>query len=110
MLVAGSTGIGKSTLIRQIVRQALDNDWLVYLIHPKDGVDYLQFLPRLAEPVKELPQDALPVLEALWVNHRERLNMLKEAGVSSLREAYQRGMLLEEKPILLVVDELAIFT
>ena len=35
--------------------------------------------------------------------------MLKEAGVSSLREAYQRGMCLEEKPICLVVDELAIF-
>ncbi|MCL6489136.1 MAG: DUF87 domain-containing protein [Alicyclobacillus mali] len=110
LLVAGSTGSGKSTLIRQIMKQALNADWTVYLIDPKGGVDYLELLPRLAEPVKELPQDALPVMEALWAKHRERLNMLKEAGVSSLREAYRRGLLFDEKLILLVVDELAIFS
>ncbi|AEJ42323.1 FtsK/SpoI [Alicyclobacillus acidocaldarius subsp. acidocaldarius Tc-4-1] len=110
LLVAGSTGSGKSTLIRLIMQQALDRDWLVYLIDPKGGVDYLELLTWLAEPMKEFPQDALPLLETLWAKHRERLTKLKEAGVSSLREAHQQGLLLEEKPILLVVDELSIFS
>ncbi|AEJ42347.1 FtsK/SpoIIIE domain-containing protein [Alicyclobacillus acidocaldarius] len=109
LLIAGSTGSGKSTLIRQIMTQALEGGWLVYLVDPK-GVDYLGLLPRLAEPMKEFPQDALPLLETLWAKHRERLTKLKEAGVSSLREAHQQGLLLEEKPILLVVDELSIFS
>ncbi|WP_304459278.1 FtsK/SpoIIIE domain-containing protein [Alicyclobacillus sendaiensis] len=110
LLIAGSTGSGKSTLIRQILTQALEGGWLVYLVDPKGGVDYLELLPRLAEPMKEFPQDALPLLEALWATHRERLTKLKEAGASSLREAQERGFLLEEKPILLIVDELSIFT
>uniref|UniRef100_UPI0026F458D2 FtsK/SpoIIIE domain-containing protein n=1 Tax=Alicyclobacillus sendaiensis TaxID=192387 RepID=UPI0026F458D2 len=110
LLIAGSTGSGKSTLIRQIMAQALERGWLVYLVDPKGGVDYLELLPRLAEPMKEFPQDALPLLETLWTTHRERLTKLKEVGTSSLREAYQQELLLEEKPILLVVDELAIFS
>ncbi|AEJ42333.1 FtsK/SpoIIIE domain-containing protein [Alicyclobacillus acidocaldarius] len=110
LLIAGSTGSGKSTLIRLIMTQALEGGWLVYLVDPKGGVDYLELLPRLAEPMKEFPQDALPLLEALWATHRERLTKLKEAGVSSLREAHERGFLLEQKPSLLVVDELSIFT
>jgi S-DNA-T family DNA segregation ATPase FtsK/SpoIIIE len=82
---------------------------VVYLIDPKSGVDYLDLESRLADRIPETPNEALPLLEAMYEVHCQRLALLKAQGFSSLYEAHSQDKLVDVPWILLAIDEMAVF-
>lgn len=109
VLFAGSTGSGKSTIIRLIVAMLLATDFDVYLIDPKQGLDFNFALSSLASPLASNAEEALPILDHLWDEHLHRTQLLRDSGYSSLHEAHEHGELLDVWDKFLICDELAVF-
>ncbi len=102
MLVAGSTGMGKSYFIRQMVLNLLENtpNLHVYAIDLKEGISMRPFkdLPNTVV-VKELPE-AYALLKKIRAEMKSRFKILEEneAEVIDFKKH-------KKDPILLVVDE-----
>lgn len=132
LLVAGSTGSGKSVCINTIITSILFNahpkDVQFVLIDPKRlelsvyaplKHHYLTYLEGLNEYVATNPTNAIAVLRGLEVVMEKRYELLAGAGVRNIEEYNERikdGLLppgeddQEEKPLpylILVIDELA---
>lgn len=110
VVFAGSTGSGKSTIIRLIMAMLLAADFDIFLIDPKQGLDFSFALSSLALPLASNAEEALPILDQLWDEHLRRTQLLRDVGYSSLHEAHEHGELLDVWDKFLICDELAVFS
>jgi S-DNA-T family DNA segregation ATPase FtsK/SpoIIIE len=113
-LIAGSTGSGKSVLMRNIIlaiaatntpRQAR-----IVLVDPKQGVDYFQFerLPHLDGALIVDPEDALGRLQRLVTEMDARYRKLRAARAQDLDSFNEKASEEDRLPVIWVVhDEFA---
>ncbi|MCB0411298.1 MAG: hypothetical protein KDD22_02160 [Bdellovibrionales bacterium] len=102
LLVAGTTGMGKSYFLRQMVLNLLENtpNLQVFAIDLKEGITMRPFkdLPNV-KVVKEL-SEASEVLEKIRDEMKERFKVLEKEGAEVIDpEKHKRD------PILVVIDE-----
>lgn len=112
ILVAGSTGMGKSTFINNIVCTiARRNDPAhvqFYMVDLKGGVELAQYetLPHLARPIITDPGEALAVLDELLAEVERRMNLIK--GTARNIDSWNRWKRADYVPhLVVVVDEMA---
>jgi S-DNA-T family DNA segregation ATPase FtsK/SpoIIIE len=113
-LIAGTTGSGKSVLMQNLLldicRTNSSQRASIYLIDPKKGVDYQQFLklPHLREGIITEQGRAQEVLASLVQQMDQRYDLLFKAGVNNLLDYNKKVPISERLPILwLVHDEFA---
>lgn len=82
----------------------------IFLIDPKQGLDFSFALSSLALPLASNAEEALPILDQLWDEHLRRTQLLRDVGYSSLHEAHEHGELLDVWDKFLICDELAVFS
>jgi S-DNA-T family DNA segregation ATPase FtsK/SpoIIIE len=109
ILTAGATGAGKSSLVRWMMAVLVRAGYPVYLVDPKNAVDFFFAVDLLAGPVATNAEQAIPVLDKLWAEHEQRTKQLREVRCASLTEAHAIGKLLDLTQIFCFVDELAVF-
>jgi hypothetical protein len=112
ILVAGSTGMGKSTFVNNVVCTiARRNDPArikFYMVDLKGGVELAQYekLPHMARPIITDPAEVLQVLDELLAEVDRRMNLIK--GHARNIDSYNRWKRSDYVPhLVLVVDELA---
>ena len=115
MLIAGSTGSGKSvavnTIIASLLYKFLPTELRFLMIDPKmveltpyDGI------PHLLQPVVTNPNDAAGVLMGAVAHMERRYKMMSKIGAKTIDQYNEkaRNMDLPEMPIIIIViDELA---
>lgn len=106
--ISGITGSGKSSLLRNVMAFMAVKGFQLYLVDPKMAIDYQPIVPYLSELATD-SESSLPLIEQLWELHNARLNLLLQAGYTSLEEAHRHGELLSEPFVALVVEEFMIF-
>lgn len=115
-LIAGSTGSGKTGLLRSIIHQAVLKRYNVTVFDFKGGGDYAS-VEKEARKYRDLekgygsfivsdPEEARQLLLGLTIEVKSRLATFKETGISNITEynTSGRGFFL---PWLLVIDEAA---
>lgn len=114
LLIAGSTGSGKSVSLNCIISSMLTvcspKELQFYMIDPK-GVELTHYsgIPHMEQPMVTNPHYARSLLEDLVREMRDRLQTLTMAGVRDLKELNVIRAKRGEDPmprIVLVVDEL----
>ncbi len=102
MLVAGTTGMGKSYFLRQMVLNLLENtpNLQVFAIDLKEGITMRPFkdLPNV-KVVKEI-SEASEVLEKIRAEMKERFKVLEKEGAELIDPVKHK-----RDPILVVIDE-----
>ncbi len=115
LLIAGSTGSGKSvavnTLIGSLLYRFLPTDLRFLMIDPK-MVELTPFdgVPHLLRPVVTNPNDAAGVLLGLVAHMERRYKMMSKIGAKNLDQYNQKAQTLDmpELPfIIIIIDELA---
>lgn len=114
LLVAGSTGAGKSVHLNQMLCQLIsrnDPDTLkMMMIDLKDGSEfaYYEDLPHLVEPIVKDPADVPNALTRFHAEMRRRRELFASRGIKTL-EGWNHSYPGEKLPyVLLVFDELAL--
>ncbi len=115
LLIAGSTGSGKSvavnTLIGSLLYKFLPTDLRFLMIDPK-MVELTPFdgIPHLLRPVVTNPNDASGVLLGAVAHMERRYKMMSKIGAKNLDQYNEkaRNLDLPEMPfIVIIIDELA---
>jgi len=113
ILVAGSTGMGKSTFVNNVVCTiARRNDPArvrFYMVDLKGGVELAQYetLPHLAQPITTDPVEALRVLDDLLTEVDRRMELIK--GKARNIDSYNRWKRSGYIPhLVVIVDEMAL--
>ena len=115
LLIAGSTGSGKSvavnTLIGSLLYKFLPTELRLLMIDPK-MVELTPFdgIPHLLRPVVTNPNDASGVLLGAVAHMERRYKMMSKIGAKNLDQYNEkaRGLDMPEMPfIVIVIDELA---
>ena len=115
LLIAGSTGSGKSvavnTLVGSLLYRFLPTDLRFLMIDPK-MVELTPFdgIPHLLRPVVTNPNDAAGVLLGLVAHMERRYKMMSKIGAKNLDQYNQKARTLDmpELPfIIIIIDELA---
>lgn len=113
ILVAGSTGMGKSTLVNNIIcTLARRNDparMRFYMIDLKGGVELAPYerLPHLARPIIIEPGETLAMLDDLLAEVDRRMQLIK--GKARNIDSWNRWKRTDYVPhLVLVVDEMAL--
>lgn len=115
MLIAGSTGSGKSvavnTIIASLLYKFLPTELRFLMIDPK-MVELTPFdgIPHLIQPVVTNPNDAAGVLLGAVAHMERRYKMMSKIGAKTIDQYNEkaRHMDLSEMPIIIIViDELA---
>lgn len=106
MLIAGSTGSGKSVLLHNLIANAINvGNVKLFLVDPK-GVEFSAYAsPEMTSLVTQVVYDYAAVLEMLEsIIHimDERYEMLKELGIQNIEQAPKLF-----KPILVIIDEVS---
>ena len=109
LLVAGSTGSGKTVLIKNIIYQALKKGGEVYLIDLKGGLDYPEEWKNRDYSFCTEQQPALSLLTQA-VEELERRKIILAQHHSPNIEAYRREHDSSLSHILIVLDEIAELT
>lgn len=115
-LIAGSTGSGKTGVLRCVIHQAICKRWNVNVLDFKGGGDFTD-VEREAEKYHDLkegyglfiisdPKEAHDLLMALTVEAKGRLEIFKKAGVANIDEYNESGQ-GHFVPWLVVIDEAA---
>lgn len=115
VLIAGSTGSGKSvcvnTLICSLIYRYLPTELRFVMIDPK-MVELTPYngIPHLLRPVVTNPADAAGVLLGAVAHMERRYKMMSQAGAKNL-EQYNQKMQASGEPLLpqiiIIIDELA---
>lgn len=106
-ILAGSTGSGKSVLMRSIVYQSLVKGHKVYLMDFKRGVEFGKAYDDFCEVIMDKKR-AVAVLEELVKENRRRLDELRRCGVKNLDEYNAANKNAPLERIVVFIDETAI--
>lgn len=112
-LIGGSTGSGKTGLLRCIIHQAILKRWNVSVMDFKGGGDYTGVKEKYLDLTKGYgpflvtePEEARDLLLGLTIEVKGRLSAFKEAGVFNIFE-YNKSGRGSFVPWLVVIDEAA---
>lgn len=110
LLVAGSTGSGKSVFLSSILGSLvmLPREQLEIVLIDVKGLDFAPFktLPQLRQPPIGDPEDALQVLDELYASERtRRQRILADAGAQSILDYYGRLGGTDLAQTVIVIDE-----
>lgn len=105
LLIGGSTGSGKSVLLKSLLMQSIKKDAKVYIADFKGGVD---FAPIWHEKCTFITQEAalLDTLTTIVQELENRKRLLKDCGCANISE-YNRTNNTPLKRILFACDEVA---
>lgn len=109
LIVAGSTGSGKTVLIKTIVHQALKRNSEVYLIDMKGGVDYPLCWKNGDCSYDDDPLAALSTLSHIIEELEQRKTLFSMASCANIAEYNSRNSATLHH-ILVVLDEIAELT
>lgn len=115
-LVAGSTGSGKTGILRCIAHQAIQKRWNVTILDFKGGGDFTD-VEQEAKKYSDLeksygpcvisePKEAHDLLMALTIETKGRLEIFQKVGVSNINEYNESGQ-GHFVPWLIIIDEAA---
>jgi DNA segregation ATPase FtsK/SpoIIIE, S-DNA-T family len=115
LLVAGTTGAGKSAcvnaMLSSVLLRATPHEVRVVLVDPKQvELNHYESIPHLLTPVITSPRKAANALQNLVVEMERRYSMMSLARTRSLPELNRHRAQRSEPPlpyILCVIDELA---
>ncbi len=115
LLVAGTTGSGKSgcinTMLSSILMRATPNEVRMVLVDPKRvELNYYEDIPHLLTPVVHVPRMAANVLANLIREMESRYEVMGQARTRNIVELNRSRAAAGEPPlpyILCVIDELA---
>ena len=104
ILIGGSTGSGKSVLLKLLLMQCIQKDASLYLCDFKGGIDYpgWQYICHMVCNENKL----LDTLKELTGELETRKNVLHEAGCPNL-ETYNKKVRHLYKRIIIAIDEVA---
>lgn len=108
MLIGGSSGSGKTKLVKLILHQCMYMNYEIYLVDFKWGVDFSNYFKKGCHFIKDINS----LLECLSQIHKtmiERLILLDEAGYSNIDE-FNSDIFSDcddMRRIILVIDEFA---
>lgn len=106
VLVAGTTGSGKSVLLHNIVLSLLHNDTIIYLFDPK----LVEFSPYASVKknifIGHTSSELSFNLKIILSEVKRRFNLFKENGVRNIKEFNNRSP-IKLSPIAIVIDEWA---
>ena len=106
LLIAGSTGSGKSVLLRNILHQCILKDACVILADFKGGVDYGQYFKDNCLFVTDI-DNFIEILEGLVDVLNDRKMKFAELGASNLREYNKINIKGDKKQrIIIAIDEI----
>jgi len=108
LLIAGSTGSGKSVLLHSIICSLIKSDSLVKLalIDPKQvELSVYKDVKQLLYPVVNVPEEALDMLNDLIGEMEDRFVLFNEHSVNNIK-AYNE-LCGPISPIVLIIDEFA---
>lgn len=108
LLIAGSTGSGKTSLSIVLCRQALMRGNQVFVIDFK-GVDFAKLQNSGASLVKK-PEDILSLLQNLATEIDQRYQLFSDLEVPNLGKYRKLGFGTDMKRIIVLVDECAMLT
>jgi len=115
MLIAGTTGSGKSgcinTILTSVLLRSTPDEVRMILIDPKRiELNYYESIPHLLTPVVSSPKEAAAVLRNVVAEMERRYERLSAVRARSLAEA-NRAFRSRQEPtlpyLLVVIDELA---
>src|SRR5699024_6629058 len=109
LIVAGSTGSGKTVLIKTIVHQALKRNSEVYLIDMKGGVDYPLCWKNGDCSYDDDPLAALSTLSHIIEELEQRKTLFSMSSCANIAEYNSRNNATLHH-ILVVLDEIAELT
>lgn len=108
LAIAGSTGSGKTVLVRTIIRQAILHKADVYICDYK-RVDFCDMKDTGTVLVHER-QDILDVLKSVTIEMMKRLDEFSDVGASNYQEYMESTPASKIKRMIIVVDELSMLT
>lgn len=106
-LFAGTTGSGKSVLLRSAVYQCLVKGHKVYLMDFKRGVEFGKAYDEFCEVVMDKKR-AVELLTQLVEENKRRLDTFRSRGIKNLDEFNALNTLEQLERIVVFIDELAI--
>ena len=104
-LIGGSTGSGKTILLKSILYQFLKRGNCVYIADFKGGVDYKRFWHENASLIYDKDM-LIETLEAIIKTLEERKEEYRKRGYSNLCE-YNKSEYEQDKRIIFACDEVA---
>jgi len=111
ILIAGSTGSGKSNFIHSILGTLIEKNTtktlrLILVDTKLVELTLYDMLPNLLEPVITTAEDILPALDRVDAEINTRLNLFRDVKVRNIDE-YNAKIAFKLPSILIVIDELA---
>ena len=102
MLVAGSTGSGKSVFLHTLIANAKKrNDVMLYLVDPKNGVEFAQYNNDCNSIVYDY-DGTIKMLQLLYDEVESRYHYFRKLGIKNLNESPY-----VVPKILVIIDEVA---
>lgn len=105
VLLGGSTGSGKSILLKLLIMQCIKKDSVVYIADFKGGVDFPAVWHEMCNIVTD-EKDLLKILNAFVDELEQRKEEFRKYGVANIDE-YNRGLGLDLPRVILACDEVA---
>lgn len=100
MLIAGTTGSGKSTILHIIIANALlRKDVKLYLIDPKQGVEFARYKDKAK--IITTYDDSLNKLELLHKEMENRYEIMSKFGYTSIEQ------MRNQVKIMVIIDEVS---
>ncbi|MED0709639.1 FtsK/SpoIIIE domain-containing protein [Aneurinibacillus aneurinilyticus] len=110
LLIAGTTGSGKSVVLRGIAYQCITHlDGLLWTIDFKGGIEFTSFEPMGVMCLWEREQVA-KLFKRMMKEHYARIELFKAAGVKNIDEYNEKHPKKTLKRCFIAVDELAEMT
>lgn len=113
MLIAGSTGSGKSVFLHTLIANVKKrNDVMLYLVDPKSGVEFGQYRDDCNSIVYDYA-GTIKMLQLLYTEVEERYKFFRKLGIKNLSESPfvvpKIMVIIDEVADLMMQDDLGIF-
>lgn len=106
-ILAGSTGSGKSVLMRLVVYQCIVKGFRIIIMDFKYGVEFGRMYDRFSEVVMQKKR-AVQVLQSLVEENKRRLEIIRNENLKDIEGYNKRHPHDPMERIVLFIDELAI--
>ncbi|MCR4693179.1 MAG: DUF87 domain-containing protein [Firmicutes bacterium] len=105
ILLGGSTGSGKSVLLKLLIMQCVKKGAEVYIADFKGGVDFLPVWHRKCNIITD-ENELVEILQTIVDELERRKEILRDSGYANIWE-YNRNNLIQLKRVVFACDEVA---